>query len=163
APFDQMAPAHLEFLAKRLKLGFYAKDSVITEPANGPAKRFYIIKQGRVCGETETGGLPEESAWELVAGECFPIGALLARRPARTIHRAADDTFCFELERGDFEKLLLQSPVFHDFCTRRLANLLDQALRGIQAKLATEVTEDISFSAPVSALLRQRPVTCRPD
>src|SRR5690606_36747785 len=78
APFDQMAPEHIEFLAKRLKLGFYAKGTAITEPSHGPAKRFYIIKQGRVRGETEQGGLPEDSAWELVAGECFPIGALLA-------------------------------------------------------------------------------------
>lgn len=163
APFDRMEPAHLEFMAKRLKLGFYAKGSVITEPGNGPARRFYIIKQGRIRGETEAGGPSEDSAWELVAGECFPIGALLARRPVRTLHRAVDDTFCFELERDDFDKLLLQSPVFHDFCTRRLANLLDHALRGVQAKLATEVSDDTSFSAPLSTLIRRRPVTCGPD
>ncbi|MFA7095974.1 MAG: DUF294 nucleotidyltransferase-like domain-containing protein [Gammaproteobacteria bacterium] len=163
APFDQMAPEHIEFLAKRLKLGFYARGTAITEPGHGPVKRFYIIKQGRIRGETEQGGLPEDSAWELVAGECFPIGALLARRPARTVHRAVDDTFCFELDRDDFDKLLVKSTVFHDFCTRRMASLLDQALRGVQAKSATEVLEDTSFSAPLSSLIKRRPITCRPD
>ncbi len=161
APFDQMSPAHVEFLAKRLNLGFYARGERITEPEQGPAGVFYIIKQGRVRGETEDErGPSEEGAWELVAGECFPIGALLGRRPVRTVHRAVEDSFCFELHREDFEKLLSLSPVFHDFCSRRLANLLDQALRAAQATHATEVSGDASLSAPLANLVRRDPVSC---
>jgi len=137
APFDRMGNAHLEFLAKHLKLGFYARGEVITEPAHGAANRFYIIKQGRVRGETRDEQKPvvapagpsardirmsypsEKGAWELVVGECFPVGALLARRPVRTVQRAVEDTFCFELDREDFERLLALSRVFHDFCSRR--------------------------------------------
>src|SRR5512138_3909317 len=89
APFDQMAPAHLEFLAKRLKLAFYARDEAVIGPEQGPADRFCIIKQGRVRGETSSAEATEEGAWELVTGECFPIGALLSRRPVRTVSRAA--------------------------------------------------------------------------
>jgi CBS domain-containing protein len=165
APFDRMAPAHLEFLAQHLRLGFYAKDEVITEPARGAAGHFYVIKQGRVRGETgDETGPSEDGAWELVAGECFPIGALLARRPVRTLHRAVEDTFCFELEREDFDKLLGLSPVFHDFCTRRLANLLDQALQGVQAGLATAAaTGEASLNAPLSSLIRRAPVSCLPQ
>jgi CBS domain-containing protein len=159
APFDQMAPAQLEFLAKRLKLGFYPKGSAVLEPGGGSPRRLYIIKQGRVRGETGQGE-PQEGAWELLAGECFPLGALLARRSPYFVHRAVEDSFCFELERADFEQLLQQSPVFHDFCTRRLANLLDQALRDVQARSASEFTDDTSFSAPLSALVRRAPVTC---
>ncbi|GAB4507577.1 MAG: DUF294 nucleotidyltransferase-like domain-containing protein [Sulfuricaulis sp.] len=177
-----MAPAHLEFLAKHLQLAFYANGEVITEPAAGAAGRFYIIKQGRVRGETrdETGPAvapagpsardirmsypSEDGAWELVTGECFPIGALLAHRPVHTLHRAVEDTFCFELEREDFENLLGQSPVFHDFCTRRLANLLDQALQSVQAGLATSAsTGEASLNAPLSSLIRRAPVTCLPQ
>ncbi|HSW51772.1 MAG TPA: putative nucleotidyltransferase substrate binding domain-containing protein [Sulfuricaulis sp.] len=160
-----MAPAHLEFLARHLRLGFYARDEVITEPARGAAGHFYIIKQGRVRGETgDDTGPSEDGAWELVAGECFPIGALLARRPVRTLHRAVEDTFCFELEREDFDKLLGLSPVFHDFCTRRLANLLDQALQGVQAGLATAAaTGEASLNAPLSSLIRRAPVSCLPQ
>jgi CBS domain-containing protein len=165
APFDRMAPAHLEFLATHLQLGFYNKDEVITEPARGAASRFYIIKQGRVRGETsDATGPAEDGAWELVAGECFPIGALLAHRPVHTVHRAVADCFCFELEREDFDRLLALSPVFHDFCTRRLANLLDQALQGVQASLATQVsTGETSLAAPLSSLIRRSPVTCLPQ
>jgi CBS domain-containing protein len=162
APFDQMAPAHLEFLAKRLKLAFYSRDEAVIGPDQGPADRFCIIKQGRVRGETSSAEATEEGAWELVTGECFPIGALLSRRPVRTVSRAAEDTFCFELDRRDFEQLMAKSAVFQDFCTRRIANLLDSALRGVQASSASRVSED-SLSTPLQALVRRAPVTCTPD
>ncbi len=164
APFDQMAPAHLEYLAKRLSLGFYARGEIITGPDTGTADRFYIIKQGRVRGETEPGEDAEgESAWELVTGECFPIGALLSRRPARTRTRASEDTFCFELDRDSFEQLLVKSPVFHDFCTRRLANLLDNALRRVQSTAAARMSESGSLDTPLRNLLQRAPVVCNPD
>jgi CBS domain-containing protein len=164
APFDQMSPEHLDFLAKRLKLTFYAQDEKITDPEGGPASRFYIIKQGRVRGET-----PSEdeqvsgNAWELIPGECFPIGALLSRRPVRTVHRAAEDTFCFELERDDFNQLLKLSEAFNDFCTRRLASLLDQVHRQVQASAATGLGGDTSLNITLGERLRREPVTCLGD
>jgi CBS domain-containing protein len=161
APFDQMAEAHLEFLAKRLLLVFFAKGSVITSPENGPAESLFIIKQGRIRGEAAEGG--EASSWELVAGESFPIGALLAHRPVQTVARAIEDTFCFELERADFDHLIKKSPVFHDFCTRRLASMLDNALRGVQARSASRIAEDSSLNTPLQQLLKRPPVTCLPD
>jgi CBS domain-containing protein len=161
APFGQMAPAHLEFLAKRLRLVFFAKGEIITHAKQGPAPQLFIIKQGRVRGEPPGG--ESGAAWELVAGESFPIGALLGRRPVYTVHRAVEDTFCFELDREDFEKLVAQSPVFHDFCTRRLASLLDEALRTAQASAAAKVSEGVSLSAPLADLIQREPVTCLPD
>ncbi|MDH3514113.1 MAG: DUF294 nucleotidyltransferase-like domain-containing protein [Gammaproteobacteria bacterium] len=177
-----MAPAHLKFLAKHLQLGFYADGEVITEPADGAANRLYIIKQGRVRGEmstvheTETiltnpaagedrkSDLAKDAAWELVTGECFPVGALLADRPVHTVHRAVEDSFCFELDRGHFDSLIEHSPVFHDFCTRRLASLLDQALQGVQASLAASVSGGgASLNAPLSSLIRRAPVSCLPQ
>lgn len=164
APFDRMAAAHVDFLARRLCLGFYANGELVTEPANGPARHFYIIKQGRVRGETEPesggGGLVEEGAWELSRGECFPIGALMARRAVHTRQRAVEDTFCYELERDDFEQLLVNSPEFHDFCSRRLANLLDQVWRGVQAGLTTEVSGDTPLNARLQDIVRRAPVSC---
>lgn len=161
APFDQMAPAHLEFMAKRLKLGFYAKGEVILKPDDGPADRFFIIKQGRVIGVVDPDNKEEEPAWELMTGECFPVGALLSRRPARAYNIADEDTFCFELDRDAFDQLLVKSAVFHDFCTRRLANLLDNALKTVQANSAARVSSDTSLSAPIEELIRRDPITCR--
>jgi len=156
-----MAQAHLEFMAKRLRLVFYAKGEMITTPEQGQASTLYIIKQGRVRADGAEG--QNGGGWELIAGECFPVGALLARRPVQTLSRAAEDTFCFELDRNDFDELLQKSPVFHDFCTRRLASLLDNALRGVQARSATRIAEDSSLNTPVKALLTRPAVTCLPD
>ena len=161
APFDQMDEDHLLYLAKRLRLVFYPRDSVLTTPDDGPSENFYIIKQGRIRGESPDG--EESGGWELVAGECFPVGALLARRPVQTIARAAEDSFCFELERPSFEHLLQQSAVFKDFCTRRLANLLDNALRRIQARSASRIAEDNSLNTPLRELIKRDAVTCLPD
>ena len=50
-------------------------------------------------------------------GECFPIGALLAHRPVQTVARAAEDTFCFELDVNCKRKrrmLLCLGPVFEN-------------------------------------------------
>jgi len=165
APFDRMAPTHLEYLAKHLQLAFYSHDEVITQPTDDSAKRFYIIKQGRVRGETQNEqALSEDGAWELVAGECFPVGALLAKRPVRTVHRAVEDTFCFELDRELFDQLLQQSPEFHDFCTRRMASLLDQALLSVQAGLLTTNTSGgAALSATLASLVRREPVSCPPN
>ena len=157
APFQHMEREHLEYLAAHLKLGFYAKDEVIIHSGGTIADTFYIIKKGRVRGERRG-----TEAWELVAGECFPIGALLSRRSTTTLMRAVEDTFCFELPFEHFDALLRRSPAFHDFCTRRLANLLDQALRATQASLASEISGDSALGAPLKSLVRRKPVTCAP-
>ncbi|MBI3576293.1 MAG: CBS domain-containing protein [Gammaproteobacteria bacterium] len=155
-----MADSHLESLARRLRLGFYAKGEAITDPAQGTAGRFFIIKQGRVRGEVEPGG--EHDAWELHVGECFPIGALLARRPVRMAQRAAEDTFCFELARDDFDTLYAQSPEFRDFCSRRLASMLDRTLQTLQAAITTQVSSEAPQGAALASLVRRAPVTCAP-
>ena len=162
APFAQMQPGHLEFLARRLKITFFARNTVVTGPDEGVAQKLYIIKQGRVRGEPRDGPRADEGAWELVEGESFPIGALLARRPARTRHRAVEDSFCYELDRDGFEYLLNQSTVFHDFCTRRLASLLDHALREMQADTASQVSHDSSLNTPLRILLNREAVSCSP-
>ncbi|MBI3899961.1 MAG: CBS domain-containing protein [Gammaproteobacteria bacterium] len=159
-----MSGAHLEFLAKHLRIGFYPKGTIVTQPVSGVARTLYIVKQGRVRGELEGGRRPTAGeVWELVPGECFPIGALLAHRAVAIKQRAVEDTFCFELDRDDFETLLLQSPVFSDFCARRLANLLDETLRGMQAGLVGELSRDVSLNTPLVNLIRRLPVTCTPD
>lgn len=160
APFDRMTAAHIEFLAKHLRLGFYAKGEVITEPSRGVARTLYIVKQGRVRGALESGRTPgEDGLWELEPGECFPIGAMLGHRAVVMKHGAVEDTFCFELERDDFDKLLSLSPVFRDFCSHRLSSLLAETLRGMQIDAAAQ-SGDVSFNTALSDLMQRAPVTC---
>ena len=161
APFDQMEEDHLIYLAKRLSLVFHPRNNVVTQPEDGIPENFYIIKQGRIRGEPPQG--EESGGWELSPGECFPVGALLANRPVQTIARAAEDSFCYELKRDAFDYLLQHSPVFHDFCTRRLANLLDNALRRIQARSASRIAEDNPLNTPLRTLIKREAVTCQAD
>ncbi len=159
APFDRMAAEHLSWLAERLRLGYYAKDETVLAPEQGEVRTFYIIKQGVIRGEREGQG-----AWlELHEGECFPIGALLSRRPAISHFRAQTDVFCYELDARDFHALLELSPPFHAFCTLRLADLLAQSQRRTQARYLSAATEQQSLESTLGSLVRRPPVTCRPD
>ncbi|MGD9786482.1 MAG: DUF294 nucleotidyltransferase-like domain-containing protein [Sulfuricellaceae bacterium] len=163
APFDQMEREELEWLAGRLKLGYYGKGEVVLGPDQGQVSRFYIIKQGAVQGEQDVARVEgDEARWELVEGECFPLGALLSKRPVSSLYRAKEDTFCYELPADDFSALLQQSPPFHDFCTRRIASLLEQSKHIIQARYSQSSSAQQSMDTPLSALLRRQPVSTLP-
>ena len=158
-----MQPAHQKFLAEHLTMSTFPRDSIITGPDDGIADKLYIIQQGRVRGETEANPANDDGVWILDEGESFPIGALLSHRHVHTYHRAIEDTQCYELNRDDFETLLNESSVFHDFCTRRLANLLDLVVRNMRARTATSVSEDTSLNTPLRDLLSSNPISCSPE
>jgi CBS domain-containing protein len=165
APFDQMKPEDLAWMVDRLSLNYHAKGAVILSPDQGEARTFSIIKQGVVQGEQEVAqSQDEDAAWlELHEGECFPLGALLSMRPVSSLYRARSDVFCYELSSADFHGLMRQSAAFHDFCTRRIANLLEQSKHIIQAQYAQTSSAQQSMNSPLGAILRREPVTCAPD
>jgi CBS domain-containing protein len=164
APFDRMEPVHLLWMLERMQLGYYAKDDVINSPEQGVADSFLVIKQGMVHGEQSVAHVSEADTWlELSAGECFPLGALLAHRPVASVYRAGTDTFCYELPSADFHTLLGMSAPFRDFCTRRIANLLEHSKQVIQAQYTQSGAEQQSLSSPLSAIIRREPITCPPQ
>jgi CBS domain-containing protein len=165
APFDRMEREHVLWLAQKLTLGYFAKDEVVLSPELADQTRFFIIKQGVVVlGEQNASQAPEGSAWlELHEGECFPLGALLAKRPVTGSYRAGSDVFCYELPASDFLQLTQKSAAFYDFCTRRIANLLEQSQHLIQAGYSKASAEQQSMSSSLSAIIRREPVTCSPD
>lgn len=164
APFGQMERDHLVWMIDRLKVGYYAKDEVVLAPGEQPAGLFYIIKQGVILGEQDVVRAQENTAWlELHEGECFPLGALLAKRGVTSLYRAGADTFCYELPAADFNELQTLSPAFRDFCTRRIANLLEQSKQVIQAQYAKSTSDQQSMSSPLSVIVRREPITCTPE
>lgn len=164
APFDRMEPAHLLWMLERMQLGYYAQGEVIVSPEQGVVERFLVIKQGMVQGEQNVAHASEADTWlELVEGECFPLGALLAYRPVASVYRSVVDTFCYELPLADFHTLLGLSAPFRDFCTRRIANLLEHSKQVIQAQYTQSSTELQSLTSPLSAIIRGSPITCAPD
>lgn len=165
APFDRMDRASLEFLAKRANVGYYAKGEIVTSPDRGTADRFYIVKQGAV--ETEFskahGGEEDDAFRELLEGDCFPLSALLARRAVAGSYTAVEDTFLYELTAEDFFELLRLSPRFHDFCIRRLANLLERSKKIIQAQYSGAASERQSMDTSLREIIRKTPVSCAPS
>jgi CBS domain-containing protein len=164
APFDHMQRAHLVWMLERMKLGYYAEGEVIVSPEQNAVDRFLVIKQGMVHGEQNVAHASETDTWlELSEGECFPLGALLANRPVASVYRAGKDTFCYELPVADFHTLLEMSAPFRDFCTRRIANLLEHSKQVIQAQYTQSGAEQQSLTSPLSNIIRRAPITCAPQ
>ncbi len=164
APFDRMEPAHLLWMIEHMKMGYYAAGEIIVSPEQGAVDRFLVIKQGMVHGEQNVAHASDADTWlELAEGECFPLGALLANRSVASIYRAGADAFCYELPVADFHALIGMSAAFRDFCTRRIANLLEHSKQVIQAQYSNSSVEQQSLASPLSGIIRRAPVTCAPD
>ncbi|MDD4912899.1 MAG: DUF294 nucleotidyltransferase-like domain-containing protein [Sideroxydans sp.] len=164
APFDHMELGHVMWMLERMQLGYYAEGEVIVSPEHGVVDRFLVIKQGVVHGEQSVAKASDADMWlELGAGECFPLGALLAHRAVASVYRAGSDIFCYELPAAAFSELIGMSAAFRDFCTRRIANLLEHSKQVIQAQYSHSSVEQQSLASPLSAIIRRAPITCSPD
>ncbi len=158
-PFRQMEAAHLMYLIEHCVLRFYAKDDPIIQPEDGPIEHFYIVKQGSVVGVRDDKSAQPSQTFEISQGECFPISALLAERPTRTVHLAASDTFCLQLNKTAFVYLLNHCEVFRDFCVRGISGLLDHAIHKIRQQAAATVGTQHTLDTRLGDLLLREPVT----
>ncbi|MGH8630917.1 MAG: DUF294 nucleotidyltransferase-like domain-containing protein, partial [Burkholderiales bacterium] len=103
-----------------------------------------------------------EPASALTPGEAFPIAALIAAHPPVHVYRAAQDTFCFLLPRETFTRLMQVSTEFRDFCTRRLAHLLERSQARLVSEYASAAAASRSLSQPLGELAGRSPVLCGP-
>jgi len=155
APFSEMDSSHVEWMAGRMQLAYYPAGAAVLEPEAGVPQWFYAIKQGSV----EAGGADSDSVIRLLAGECFPLGALLAGRAVVNQFRAAEDSFCYLLPAADFHALLERSATFRDFCTRRIASLLEQSQRAVQSEYALRQDEDARLERSLASVCVRPPVS----
>ena len=163
-PFDGMEPDALKFLAGRLQLSYHPRDSVVQSPAQGEAETLFIVQRGIVRVRNADAHQPVAGAWiALRAGESFSVGALLERRPVANPYIAAEDTFCYQLARRDFDELLGRSPRFHVFCTRYVTSLLQQSRRLLRMQCSSDVGEQQTINASLRSLIKRAPVSCAAD
>ncbi len=163
APFSGMAAADVERVVRGSKIRYFAPGEAILTPSDARPDHCYVIKQGVVRGERPSPDGTLRADWELGAGEMFPLGALLAGRGVTSHYRAGGDVFCLVFPAAVFDQLIAGSAVFQDFCTRRLAHLLDLSRAKIQAEYAATVTEQRGLSTPLGSLTRNAPVTVLPE
>ena len=159
APFDAMAAEDVAFLAARVKLRYFAEGTAILSPGAEPVSHLYIIQRGRVRGDDAAQTSLHEAAFTLAEGECFPIGALIGKRPTSLVYSAVSDTFCYVLEATAFNVLLERSREFHSYCTRRLAHFVDLSHRAQSGWTARRAGAELSLASPLSSVIRREPVT----
>lgn len=160
-PFAQMQPAEVDFFLARAQQRYYAPGETVAEPADGPAKEIFFIRQGAVTGvkgEAELFG----GAFQFEEGELFPLAAALARRAVTATYRATADTFVLVLPVPAMEELAGRSPQFADFLQRRIARFLDLSRSALQATYASRTLAEQSLETPLGELATRAPVTCEP-
>jgi CBS domain-containing protein len=163
-PFNQMDTAHLAFLVEHCQLRFYAEGDSIIKPSDGPVEHFYIVKQGRVHGERpHSARRGTETTFEITAGECFPLAALIGERATRTEHLAAEDTFCLLLAKHAFVKLFAVSNPLRDFALRGVSSLLDQVNQQVQLRAVETLGAQYSLDTRLGELAMRQPIGCAPD
>ncbi len=160
APFSQMRNEHLEQFLARSQLAYFAPGEIIIGPDDGPVTHLVYIRSGSVTGTRgvadASGGLRYE------AGDLFPVGAALARRPVTAVYQADGDTFCLLLPVETLDPLAQASIPFADFLNRRVAQLLDISRRAVQANWAAQTLAEQSLETRLAALPRRQPVSVPP-
>lgn len=159
-PFAAMANEDVDFIVDNVEVAYFEPGETVLSPASGVPTHCLIVKQGRVQGETVD---PRTVAFDAGVGDCFPVGALLADRPASLTYRSVGDTFCLLLPRAKFEVLARRSVPFHEFCKRRLGAMLDLSRQQLQATYASEASAERTMNTTLGELVGDKaPLTCSP-
>lgn len=155
-PFAQMMEQAVDFFISRSEQRYYASGEALLEPASGPVRELFWLRQGGV-----TAGQPG-AAFEYEAGDLFPIGAALAGRAVSSSYRAAADTFVLVLPAPAMRDLAQASPEFAAFLQGRVGKLLELSREALQAAYASQALAEHSLETPLAALRQREPLTCAP-
>jgi CBS domain-containing protein len=161
APFSGMATVDLEFIAERVRLAYFPVGSLIIDPASGVRVRdLHILQRGHVRNYNAS---VQGDDIVLGPGECFPVASLSANSVNTRHFVAAEDVFCFQLAKEDFEELRTRSAPFARFCTQALASIVQQSLAQLRTQFSQRAAEQQTLLQPLKALVRRAPVYCSSD
>lgn len=159
-PFSGMARKDLEFVAERVRLGYFPVGTIIVDPAGGISEFLYIIQRGHVRVRNPSSTLDDEVRG---VGECFPVIALSAASAGSRMFEATEDVFCLLLPRADFDELRRRSAEFAQFCTEALATVVQHSLGQLRHHFSQRAAEQQTLLEPIKALVRRDPVYCGSD
>ena len=164
SPFNQMDDRELIALLEKANVEYFPAGSILLSPEDGIPNRFFIVKKGYIVGERITSkGEDVQPTFDIGPGACFPVAALLAQRPTRTVHKAVEDTFCITCDTEHFAQTISTSRVFRDFCLRGISGLLEQVNRNIQAQAQSSLGDEFSLETPLENFLHRAVVHCSPE
>ena len=160
-PFSRMRPEHVDAFLAGAALRRYAAGEVVLEPASGVATALLYLRQGSVTGRK---GLAESMGqFEYVAGDLFPVGAVLAGRPVSATYTANEETHCLALPAPAMHALAAASPPFAEFLNHRVLQFLELSRRALQAAYSSQALAEHSLQARLDTLPGRLPLACSPD
>lgn len=165
SPFRDMSEVALDYLAQHLKLSMFPAGADIIGPETGVARDLFILERGKVLArQVGEMAVTEYTLMNLAAGDCFPIGAVTAGRPSTNRYTATSDVFVYRLAVEHFHHLMEISTEFNSFCTRYIADLLNQSRVQLQMLFSQRASEQQSLNTPLAVLASQRSMICtQPD
>ncbi len=160
APFAQMAAAHVDRFVAECTQCYFEPGEVVLEASHGPVTHLLFMRRGSVSGRR--GADEDRAAFEVEAGDLFPIGAVMAERAVSSTYTAKADTFCLALPAARVHSLAGESAPFADFLNRRVQQWLDLSRRALQVAYASQSLAEQSLETPLGDLLRRAVVTVSP-
>jgi CBS domain-containing protein len=150
-PFDALEPGTVERVAATAEVEFHRGGTTIFAQGAEPVGHLRVIRSGAV--EIVHDGRILDLLGE---GELFGHASMLSGLPTGFEARAAEDTLCYRVEAG-VARELLGAPAGLRFVARSLLEMPRDLETGEREPAADPAHQ------PVSALIRGRPVVCRPE
>jgi len=160
APFDRMDHEALAFLARRLRLAYFARGKTILSPGQGVARALCIVQKGEVRGELADA--PGQDIVEYSDGDCFPVAAVTGGRPSSHVYVAVTDTFCYEVDAEVVTELVQRSEPFRAFCNGRVNVLLQRSFSALRSLYAERSSGGQAVDMKLGELVRGPALCCRP-
>jgi len=160
-PFAQMAPEHVaQFVAAATQV-YHAPGELVLGPQSGTAGTLWLLRQGSIIG---AGGASSGSTepFEFVAGDMFPVGAVLAKRAVTSTYTAHGDSFSLALPADEVQRLAAASLPFASFLQRRTAHYLELSRQAVQTAWASQTLAAQTLEARLDTLPRKQPLVCSP-
>lgn len=161
-PFSQMAPEEVDFFVAHSSQRYFAAGETVQEPAAGPVRAIFFIRQGVVTG-SKGGAEAAADPVHYEAGDLFPLAAALGGRAVATTYTSAADTFVLALPVDAMQELGRRSGAFAAFLHSRIERFLELSQRAVRNAYASEALAEQSLETPLGQLVTREPVTCRPD
>lgn len=155
-PFAQMSAAHVDRCIRSASQAYFAPGETVLSPQHGPVMHLHLLRSGRISGSPAQADAA--GAFQIDAGDLFPVGALMARRAVSTTYRAEEDSFCLLLPQADVHEIAAQSAAFADFLRARMQHLLQLSRSAWRAEQATQALAEQAIASPLAGLLSAAPV-----
>lgn len=158
SPFDRLEDKAFEFLVANLDFVTVPANTTVVAPELGIPESLHILVAGKVVVYEADGTGSGDELMTQEEGECFPIGALTARRLPAFGYTTATEASFYRLPVDAFHQLMAMSAVFSHFCSSYLASLVSQSRKQLQLQLTQQATEQQSMNTELRQLIKREPI-----